>query len=151
MREIKPPSILREDDDLIVFLAGSIEQGKPMDWQQKIVDEFRDDDVTFFNPRRDDWDSSWEQVMGPNEFTKQVGWELNGLERADLIVMFLDGNTQSCISLFELGLYVKSGKLVVCCEDGFWRKGNVDIVCTKYGVEQMDSLYGLIDTIREKL
>jgi hypothetical protein len=152
MREIQPPSILREDEGLTVFLAGSIEQGKAVDWQRKIIGEFdKNDNVTFYNPSRDEWDDTWEQVMGTNEFTRQVAWELSGLEKCDLIVMFLDANTKGCVSLLEFGLYAKSGKLIVCCEDGFWRKGNVDITCAKYRVEQVDSIYGLIDAIRNRI
>jgi hypothetical protein len=152
MIEIQPPSILKEDDNLTVFLAGSIEQGKAKNWQQKIVDEFDNDDaVTFYNPRRNDWDDTWEQEMGPNEFTKQVAWELAALEKADMVVMLLDGDTQACISLLEFGLYAKSGKLIVCCEEGFWRKGNVDITCARYHIDQVDAIYGLIDEIRRRL
>jgi hypothetical protein len=151
MREIQPPQIQREDGDLTVFLAGSIEQGRAVNWQQKIIDEFRDDDITFLNPRRDDWDASWVQEMGDNEFTRQVIWELQGLEKADLVIMYLDSDTQACISLLEFGMYVRSGKLTVCCPDGFWRKGNVDITAEYYKAERVDAIYGLIDKIRAEL
>ncbi len=54
--------------------------------------------------------------------------------------MYFDPNTKSPISLLELGLYAASDKLTVCCPEGFWRKGNVDIVCERYGVEQVDTI-----------
>lgn len=41
----------------------------------------------------------------------------------------------------ELGLVAKSDKrIVVVCEEGFWRKGNVDILCAKYKIMQRKNL-----------
>jgi hypothetical protein len=33
-----------------------------------------------------------------------------------------------------VGLHARGGKLVVGCPEGFWRKGNVEVVCTRFGV-----------------
>jgi hypothetical protein len=76
------------------------------------------------------------------QFREQVEWELDALELANLVVMYLAPGTMSPISLLELGIYAANGgnKLVVCCPEGFHRKGNVDIVCERYGIEQVDSL-----------
>lgn len=123
-----------------VFLAGSIEMGKAVDWQTVLTEKLKDLNVTVLNPRRDDWDSSWEQKKTNPQFKEQVTWELNALNRADVIVMYFDPATMSPISLLELGLYASTGKLIVCCPEGFWRKGNVDIVCDRYDIVQMDSL-----------
>ena len=59
--------------------------------------------------------------------------------------MYFDPNTKSPISLLELGLFAHSKKLIVCCPEGFWRKGNVDIVCDKYGIPNYDSLEKLLN------
>jgi hypothetical protein len=59
--------------------------------------------------------------------------------------MYFDPATKSPISLLELGLFAKTGKLIVCCSEGFWRKGNVDIVCKRYGVMQVENLDKLYD------
>ncbi len=66
---------------------------------------------------------------------------------ADLIVMYFDKNTMSPISLLELGLFARSGKLIVYCPEEFWRSGNVDIVCLKYGIKQVSSLEEIYDSI----
>ena len=132
-----------------VFLAGSIEMGKAEKWQDKVVKALAHRPITFFNPRRDDWDSSWKQEISNPQFNKQVSWELKALESADYIVVYFDPNTQSPITLLELGLHAKSGKLIVCCPEGFWRKGNVDIVCKKYKVRQvqtLDEVITMLDT-----
>lgn len=55
-----------------VFLAGSIDQGKAINWQQQITDALQDTSLTILNPRRDDWDSSWEQDISNDQFREQV-------------------------------------------------------------------------------
>jgi hypothetical protein len=135
MKVIKPPHAIAERTlgHPTIFLAGSIEMGKAEDWQTKIAEDFTID-VTFFNPRREEWDSSWTQDVENPQFYQQVNWELNALEKSDLIFMYFAPGTQSPISLLELGLFAHTGKMIVCCPEGFWRKGNVDIVCDRYGI-----------------
>ena len=53
--------------------------------------------------------------------------------------------------MLELGLFANSGKLIVCCPDGFWRKGNVDIVCERYRIKQMSGLPDLVQSIVEEV
>lgn len=134
-----------------VFLAGSIEMGKAKNWQTQFTEAMQDYNVRILNPRRDDWDSSWEQKKDNAKFRQQVEWELDALEHANIIVMYFDPATQSPISMLELGLHAESGKLLVCCPEGFWRKGNVDIVCEKYGIEQFDTLEDLIERVQDEL
>ena len=125
-------------------MAGSIEMGNAENWQEKIVNTFKDKSYIFLNPRRDDWDSSWEQKIENLQFNEQVTWELNALDSSDVIIMYFDPNTKSPISLLELGLHATSKKLIVCCPEGFWRKGNVDIVCERYGIPTAKTIDDLI-------
>jgi Nucleoside 2-deoxyribosyltransferase like len=150
-RLIKPPAPLGLRHGSVVFLAGSIEMGAAEDWQAEFASLLADEDVTILNPRRDDWDSSWEQSVTNPTFRQQVEWELSGLDRADIIVMYLDPATKSPVSLLELGLHARGGKLVVCCPDGFWRKGNVDVVCERYGIARVESLPDLVERVRSRL
>ena len=134
-----------------VFLAGSIEMGKAVDWQTYLSNELSEENVLILSPRRDDWDSSWEQKIENPQFKEQVEWELNALDYADIIVMYFDPLTKSPISLLELGLYADTGKLIVCCPEGFWRKGNVDIVCQKYNIPIVTNLDKLIEIVKDEL
>ena len=146
--EIKPPAPISTRKNIpSVFLAGSIEMGIAEDWQSKIVKTFENSDVTFFNPRRGEWDASWEQKIESAPFYQQVNWEMNALDKADFIIMYFVPDTKSPISLLELGLYANSGKIVVCCPEGFWRKGNVEAVCEKYDIRMLDSLDDVIQYI----
>jgi hypothetical protein len=154
MQIIKPPYQLAKTgiNTTLLFLAGSIEMGSSEDWQSKIEEhlKYRGADVVIANPRRDSWDSSWTQQFTNPQFYQQVNWELNGLDKADLIIMYFSPETKSPISLLELGLYAASKKIIVCCPDGFWRKGNVEIVCEKYEIplyETFDDLLQMLDEI----
>ncbi len=136
---ITPPTPLSTIDNarLRVFLAGSIEMGRAVDWQQRLIAQLDQLPITILNPRRADWDSSWVQRADNPQFREQVEWELSGLARADFILMYLAEGTTSPISLLELGLYADryNGCMLVCCPDGFARKGNVEIVCEHCGVQ----------------
>jgi len=145
MKQIKPPNLIPYDKMAhYVFLAGSIEMGKAENWQERVARELEDSRWTLLNPRRDDWDSSWEQSIKNYQFVQQVSWELEAMERAKYILMYFDPNTKSPISLLELGLFAKPdglgnttpSKLIVVCPEGFWRKGNVDVVCARYNIPQ---------------
>ncbi len=110
--------------------------GKAEDWQTEITEKLKSipKDIYVYNPRRDDWDSSWKQEKNNPHFYGQVTWELDRLNDVDVIAMYFDEHTYSPISLLELGLYATSNKLVVYCPEAFWRHGNVDIVCSRYGI-----------------
>lgn len=149
---IKPPDPIYASPKRQIFLAGSIEMGKAEDWQKKVADILEYEDVILFNPRRDDWDTSWKQEKDNPQFRGQVEWELEALEQCDTIFMYLSPGTISPISLLELGLFTDTGggwntKMIVCCPEGFHRKGNVDIVCERYGVDQIDSLEELYEAL----
>jgi len=150
MVEIKPPNS-GEIQGSTVFLAGSIEMGVAEDWQTKVANRFESNQVTLYNPRRDEWDSSWKQEQKESNFNEQVNWEMNNLEDCDIIFMYLDPNTKSPISLLELGLHAGSGKMIVVCPDGFWRKGNVEIVCTRFNIPLFNSLDDGMGALESKI
>lgn len=132
----------------VVFLAGSIEMGAATDWQSQLIAALGDRDVFVLNPRRDEWDASWRQSIDEPKFRAQVEWELDGLDRADVIAMWFAPETKAPISLLELGLHARGGKLIVGCPDGYWRKGNVEVVCTRYGIPLVGDWHAFIATIR---
>jgi hypothetical protein len=130
-----------DKDCKMIFLAGSIEMGTAEEWQTRVGLYLADKNVILLNPRRLDWDSSWVQSKDNQQFREQVEWELYGLEMAHRILMYFDPETKSPISLLELGLHARSPqKLIVCCPEGFWKKGNVDIVCERYKIPQIKKL-----------
>ncbi len=153
MGEIKAPNPLPDWQDRdgfrLVFLGGSIEQGKASDWQQILQSKFETDEpFIFLNPRRENWDSSWDQSIDNPKFKEQVTWELKGLEEADIIIIYFESGTLSPISMLELGLCARKDNVIVFCPEGFWRKGNIDIVCENWQIKQVSSMKELVETIR---
>ncbi len=125
--------------------------GNSFDWQKLVVDSISDLSIDIYNPRRDNWDSSWIQSIHNPQFYEQVTWELDHLEKATLTVIYFAPTSKSPISLLELGLLAnKPSSLVVCCPDGFYRKGNVDIVCNRNQIVMMKDLENLIAYIRHQ-
>jgi hypothetical protein len=151
-RIIKPPTPLElHDGERSLFLAGSIAMGQAEPWQAEVEQALADEEVVILNPRRDQWDASWEQSIHNPLFRDQVEWELSGQELATVIAMYFAPATKAPITLLELGLFARSGKLVVCCPAGFWRKGNVEVVCARYAIPLVEDLPALIDRVRPRL
>jgi hypothetical protein len=147
MKVIKPPhSIVKnaKQGTTKIFLAGTIEMGNSEDWQTKVAKSLSDDSYTILNPRREEWDASWEQRIENPQFYQQVNWELDALNKSDIIILYLLPDSKSPISLLELGLYASSGKMLVCCPEGFWRKGNVEIVCERFSIPLYENIENLL-------
>jgi len=148
----KAPNILNKKVGTSVFLAGSIKMGKASEWQIDFTLALSDLPVTVFNPRRDDWDLTWKQDISHPKFREQVDWEMNRLDQVDTIALYFEPGTMSPISLLELGLYALSGrKLVVCCPDGYWKRGNVQVLCERYGLLLVETKEELIGHVRKRL
>jgi nucleoside 2-deoxyribosyltransferase len=152
-----------EHDSIKIFLAGSIDMGSSEDWQTEIYNRLKeieaegiiDYNIEVYNPRRVSWDSSWTQEQSNPEFNYQVNWELSNIEESDIIFFNILPDSKSPITLMELGLCAgKEKKSIVCCPDGFYRKGNVDVICTRYGIQQyqdIDSAFGALLTTLNKM
>ena len=119
---------------LNLFLGGTIDDGNSIDWQSTLINELNSCDTNYplmiYNPRREKWDSN----ANSEEVDKQIEWELYHLERSDVIVMNILGNSKSPISLMEIGLFARKGKLIVFCNPSFYRYENVKVVCRKYNI-----------------
>ncbi|MEM7372849.1 MAG: nucleoside 2-deoxyribosyltransferase domain-containing protein [Bacteroidota bacterium] len=134
-----------------IFLAGSIDQDKADNWQKRVIQAFSDFSGTLLNPRRASWNAEWEQSIHHPAFREQVEWELDALEKADKILLYFDPQSLAPISLLELGLFARSQKIYVCCPDGYWRKGNVDIICNRYEIPQYPNLEDLVSALTQHL
>lgn len=121
------------DNHISIFLAGTIDSGNSVNWQQEIINNLQEYDLqnlTIYNPRRLDWPSDADH----EEMQFQIKWEQEHLDKADIIIMVLTDTSKSPITLLEMGLYAKSKKLYVFCTDKFYRYDNVKLTCDKYNV-----------------
>lgn len=145
MDVIKSPDTIDCFGELSVFLAGSIEMGGAPDWQAEIIKELQPFSGKVLNPRRDDWDPAWEPVETNPFFVEQFEWELEGLETADIVFMYFVPGTISPITLQEHGTLVDVPEAIVCCPEGFWRRGNVKLLSQRYGLAFYDDLESAVE------
>lgn len=134
MIEIKAPHDHDQYNNAKIFLAGSIEMGTAEPWRHKIAEALKDTEVVLLNPRRDDWDSSWVQSIEHKQFKEQVMWEMDGIDEAALVIIYFDPETMAPITLLEFGHCLDRSNVIVCCPDGFYRKGNVEIACYRHRI-----------------
>lgn len=131
----------RNKDDLKIFLAGTIDMGNSEDWQKKMINKFKrtfkDKNISLFNPRRPAKTGSTTSSFNLEE---QIKWELDHLEEADYIIMYIIGTSKSPISLLELGLFAHYNKVIVICENDYYRYENVRVTCNYYNVPLLTSL-----------
>lgn len=150
---IKPDSIDQfpsQGKNAKIFLAGSIEMGSAEDWQTRTEVELESYPVTLYNPRRTSWDSSWIQRESNDQFRKQVNWEMDKLEQSDIIFFRILGNTKSPITLMELGLHA-TDRVIVCCDEDFWRFGNIEVVCSRFGIPLFTDYEKAIASLKSKI
>ncbi|OAK98326.1 hypothetical protein IQ06DRAFT_31110 [Phaeosphaeriaceae sp. SRC1lsM3a] len=139
------PSVQRPS----VIFYGAI-QSEPA-WQSILAASLSDLPIDILDPRRDDWDSSWVEDISFPKFKEQVEWEMDFAKVADVVVFYFPPGALTPIALLELGMYAATGKVVVCCPEGFYKRGNVQMVCSRYGIDLLEDLDSLKDNVRAKL
>src|SRR5208282_2929957 len=157
-RIVKAPGKYDTKGKFSIFLAGTIDMGKGENWQQRVGEYFAKfpDSVLILDPRRDDWDDSWEQDKDDPQFRQQVEWELNAQAAADLNMFVFATNEKNAekaeapVTLMELGLF-KDKQCVVCCPDGYYRKGNVDIACERYGIPVYEDFEQMLEDVAKTI
>jgi hypothetical protein len=146
-RHFMPPDS-PDHGNFSLFTAGSIEMGAAVQWQQLLIEHLQDLPITITNPRRGTWDPAVNAKREDPAFFSQVEWELDALTQADVICYFFDCNTVSPVSLMELGIWSNSGKIIVCCDQRYWRQGNVEIVCERYNIPYVSSFKYLVPALK---
>lgn len=135
-----------------IFLAGTTSKVDNYDWRERLSTAISDMSVTVYNPYRPDWDSSWREEIDFAPYREQVEWELEKQEKADIVVIYFHPATQAPISLLEFGLCARvPGKAIIVCPEGYWKRGNVQITCKKYGIEMVNDDDGLREAVVKRL
>lgn len=133
---ITAPQAMR-DTQYSVFLAGAIDMGMAVNWQSQVIEALVDQPtITLVNPRR--------EHFTPDTLDEQIHWELDALERVHRIFMWFPREAAAPISFLEAGLYMKSGKLLIGAEPGFYRRRNLEITCARYSVILWDNVEEMI-------
>jgi len=141
---IKAPTKIskHELNAFTIFLAGSIDQGNAVDWQLALSNKLVNYDAILFNPRRQEWNAKLKQSIDEPSFLEQVTWEQHYLHSADFRIFYFTKDSKAPITFMELGQTItKPG--IICCEEGFYRTGNLEITAKLNGmpiVSNMDDL-----------
>lgn len=157
MKKIEAPAPMMEHGSFVsVFLAGSIDNGESANWQEHVIrkleeENYDDQFLSVFNPRRLDFQVRRDTKITNEYFKEQVMWELTALEEATIIFMYLDPDGKSPVSLLELGLYADRANIILVCPDGYWRKGNVDIVAEVYDIPVFTGLFEGIEELKKQI
>ncbi len=150
MIEVKAPNNYNKNK-YTIFLAGAIDQGEAVNWQQHIVQALNEYDVLVLNPRRDQWNNKCEQKASNLEFAEQVSWELQGQDVSDLNIFVFTKDSKAPITFMELGLFGRIKPAIICVEEGFYRTGNLDVVAKRYRIPICYSLEKLTDSLHKLL
>lgn len=135
-----------------IFLAGTTSKVDATDWRESLSSMLSKHPVTIYNPFRADWDSTWREDINFAPYREQVLWELDKQAKADLVVVYFHPATQAPVSLLEFGLSAQvPGKIIAVCPEGYWKRGNVQIVCQKFGIEMLDDIGALEGAVLKKL
>ena len=159
IRIIKPNSATQSPlrGSLGIFLAGSIDNGTAEEWQAVVEQQIASvtaTPLTIFNPRRDDWDTSLKQDISNPDFSYQVNWELDRLDEAHVVLFHFSPGGPAPITLMELGYII--GKhdpqdVFVSCPEGYWRRGNVQVMCSRAGIPVHDTLGNAVNAMIKEL
>jgi len=138
--------VYEQDNQPHVFLSGPLGP-----WRDKVIAETKAN-VVFLDPVRPDWDFSWKSDTSDARFVKQSEWEINAILRHTAIFLcYLPAGAQAPISMVELGMASGSAvpHVVVACEDGFFKKGYVNVLVQNRNGRVFDTLDEAVAFIRQ--
>lgn len=152
---IKAPNSINDTGKVKIFLAGAIDMGRADFWQTEVgnfLDKKFQDSIVVYDPRRPDWDDTWVQSIDDSNFNEQVNWELEHIDKSDIQVVYFTKDSKAPITFLELGHMSRNPhKQIVYCPDGFYRKGNVDIFCKRYGIFNTPDINTFYKTLENKI
>ncbi|CAL3971122.1 unnamed protein product [Diplocarpon coronariae] len=129
-----------------IFLSGSID-APPATWQAALTAALGHLPITILNPHRADWDASWREDGDSARFREQVTWELDAIEAAHVVAVCFRPGSPAPVTLLELGLCARGKKVAVACPEGYEKRGNVQVVCRRFGIEVVRDVGELADRV----
>lgn len=87
-------------------------------------------------------------VFNPDHPECDIEWEIDHISIANVIPFYLSTDSSS---LLTLGLFAKTDRLIVCCEQSHPQKRNIDLLCQREDIHQVDSLDLLIEATIKRI
>jgi len=110
-----------EPGESSLFLGGGITGC--LDWQAEMCRLLKDADIVVINPRRKNW-----PINDPSATDKQIRWEYEHLQTANMIMFWFAPETLCPITLFEYGKWlVRNKPLFVGCDPQYKRLLDVQV------------------------
>lgn len=125
-----------------LFLAGTIDNGKSEDWQSEVAKELVQEGWNVFNPRRENWGDLSDEKM-----EEQINWEMDYLIQSEVILFNFLPNSNSIITMLELG-FNKDKKCYVCCPKEYFRYKNIEVFCRRYNIPVFQNLNELLKKLK---
>jgi hypothetical protein len=121
-----------------LFIGGGISHCP--NWQKNLLQKIEDLNVTFLNPRRDEFD-----ITDNSLAESQIKWEFDHLRMASEIVFWFPKDTLCPITLYELGAWsMTDKKLFIGTEPGYARAYDV-LTQTKLVRPEIELVYSITD------
>lgn len=137
-----------------IFLAGTTKNTK---WRETLVDSCEElrDEVVFYDPTRQDWDSTWREHEDDARWRQQYDWEQDALRRADIKVFCFLETSDAPISLLEFGLAippdgVRIEDIVVCVSPDYPKAAYVRSLCQRHHISfvcHVEELHALLEPL----
>ena len=134
-----------------IFLAGSVETGKTIKWQDYVAEKLQNFDVAILDPRRESGKFNWNASIKNKKFKEQLTWEFNALSKSNYIILNFSAESKSPVSLLELGLFARYHKIFCCCAPKYWRHGNVEFVCDHFQIPLYHDLDEVLKEVKKIL
>ena len=137
MKCIQCPKVY-DGNEKPLFLAGGITGTS--DWQSKLIEMFKDEEIVLLNPRRSEYDFTDGKLE-----EEQIKWEYNHLNKANAASFWFTPETLCPITLYELGKQSALGKKIFVGIDlDYARRNDVEIQI-KLARPDVEIVYSLED------
>lgn len=147
-------------DAVKIYLAGTQDMNPTNEhWQDKVcqamvsltegpgaISVFKAHKWIFINPLMPPQMNPMPSIDNP-EFMQKMDWSYNMMSAADGIFMNFLKKSVSPLPLYEFGLTVNSGKLVVRCSQDYFQYGVISFFCNRCNVPLLPTSSNVKDSI----
>lgn len=138
---------LQSESNIKLFLAGGITDCP--DWQSQAIKGLSDiDNLTIFNPRRENWD-----ISDASATEKQTIWEFRKLSESNVIAFWFSKGSLNPITLYELGYWIGKKPIVIGIDKDYQRREHVIVQARLAGYEDdfSDNIEDHVESIKRVL
>lgn len=122
-----------------IYLSGS---STGFDWQDRFISTLTNLPVDVFTPLH---------PIHATPHSQAFEWEMDHMSIANVIAFYFSPDDLCASALLSLGMYANTDKIIVCCPEGYQRKQDVDALCHREDIMQVDCLDTLISATTSRI